>query len=694
MTKAGDHKPGGVSAFNLNPGGAVRNDIWQTSSAGSATPSVHWYNQNGVGWLWCYLDFDPGDWLDCCITWNKTTKLRTLTVYNLTQGVSNSVSAQDADTLVFGDKLRYGYSSSYLTNVRYDEVMLWNQDATPEQIQAWYAMGAPFYDPREVIDAGARPISLTHGLITKNGLELYDRGQKVVFTGYDPATGNIGGGVNDYDGEPVVFWGQDSDGRRGFMMQKEGVTWLTTEGIEGNNVLDLPWNSLDALTKLMFDHLFEGNFILQNEDGSYGFDFGEGASQIKSYILKATRDAYVNSLKYEFYDDDKGDEIADYTDDNYGSAKRLVVGNYKYNPYGTGPAYDVEYLNRAYIGFDFKAIPSTEEVINAELRLYRTSRTGSGTDIILRCFEQDGVGWTESGITWNNQPYFDDIEFGNIKVTTRSGINIISHSIIKNFLNYILSTPYSSSNYCFVIERDPSWIHTLFEFYSREGHSTNGPTLVVYTQKKGNPTPGLSLYVPGGRVYLNRKIFEVSGKSLTLDPSRSDIAIYVYEDDNGEAVIDFAHAARAFKADSYAILGTVTTDATKITGVSALRKDGRKEGPKGYGNDVFSFGYPGDDEGVINISTTIRNPELKHYLGGSKHRIMLEILPAGQTEWQLFQPMTYTDGSNKRGITVSITSDSLLFDAGTTSIYRYTKADGSPVDVTAAQIRGIITRLD
>src|SRR5690606_37344348 len=103
---------------------------------------------------------------------------------------------------------------------------------------------------------------------------------------------------------------------------------------------------------------------------------------------------------------------------------------------------------------------------------------------------------------------------------------------------------------------------------------------------------------------------------------------------------------------------------------------------------------PGDRNEAIYISTLERNPQKQHFLGGHKHRIMLEILPAGQTEWQPFQPMTYIDGSNERGITVRITSDSLLFDAGTTSIYRYTRVDGSPVDVTAAQIRGIITRLD
>jgi hypothetical protein len=571
------------------------------------------------------------------------------------------------------------YTAEGIANaVYYNLRMVHDRYVSEEEILTWHSLNAPFYDPREQIDAAAKTIHMYQSNINGHGHTVRDQyGKKAVFSGVDPDTGDRGYKVYDNNGsDEAAFLGVKADGRRGLMLKEGDTTWLDPGGIAGSKVMSLPWTSLDSVTHLLFAGLFEGNFIIADESGEYGFNFGEGASQIKSYVLKATEDAYVNSLGYAAFG-----QVYSWRDVNYGSETRLRIANNAEYDYSVG---QTNYDKYAYIKFSgLSSIPSTEEIVDAEMRLYFTNLSATRFMLVV-----SAATWSETTITWNNQP--GSILYG-VTFDAKLGATIIKKAPLIETLDLIRANGWESRG--FRIEAlDESREESVL--YSREGHSSLCPTLVVYTRESQTPVPGLNLHVPGGKVFLNRKIFDVSGDTLTLDASRNDITIYVYENEDGEAVIDFAHGGRAFKADSYVILGTVTTDATKITGRSAFRKDGRKEGPKGYGNDVYSFGYPGDGNEAIDISTLERNPQKQHLLGGHKHRIMLEILPAGQTEWQPFQPMTYTDGSNQRGITVRITSDSLLFDAGTTSIYRYTKADGSPVDVTAAQIRGIITRLD
>lgn len=153
--------------FDLNRSGSDINRIYQAPAPYAPDPEdqgVVW--RCGSTYLRCVLPIDPGDWLDCSATWNKTTKCRTLTVYNHTQGVNNSVSADDADQLVFDDVLTYCGSTNRLADVRYDEVMYDPlHAATPEQIAAWYAMGAPFVDPDSAINADASPISAARGQV-------------------------------------------------------------------------------------------------------------------------------------------------------------------------------------------------------------------------------------------------------------------------------------------------------------------------------------------------------------------------------------------------------------------------------------------------------------------------------------------------------------------------------------------------
>jgi hypothetical protein len=571
------------------------------------------------------------------------------------------------------------YGTTNQLNGELKDVLIRPYAVSPETIATWHSLDAPFFDPGEQIDAAAKTIHMYQSDITGHGHTVRDQyGNKAVFSGVDPDTGDRGYKVYDTNGsDEVTFLGVRADGRRGLMLKEGDTTWLDPGGISGSKVKSLPWTSLDSVTQLLFAGLFEGNFIVADENGKYGFNFGEGASQIKSYVLKATEDTYVNSLEYTAYD-----QVYSWRDVNYGTEAGLRIANNAEHSYGIG---HTNYHKHAYVKFSgLSSIPSSEEIVDAELRLYFTNL--SATRFILGV---PAATWPETTITWNNQP-------GTIPHVTMAFDAKLGTTIIKkapfidliDLLDVIRANGWESRGFriwAFDESRDESVL------YSREGHSTLCPTLVVYTRESQSPVPGLNLHVPGGPAFLNRKIFDVPGKTLTLDTNRNDITLYAYENEDGEAVIDFAHGGRAFKADSYVILGSAKTSNNAIIETSKKRNSGRKEGPRGMGNDVYSFGYTPDDGGVISISTQTRTPFKEHGLGGSKYHVILEIRPSGGT-WQKFYPTI--DASGSRGITVEIDSSKIQFIAGSDSVYRYLTSDGTMINSTSAQIRGIIIRLD
>ena len=89
--------------FDQSSGSDI-NRIYQTPAPYAPDPGIGcWAAVWGVSAM-C-APHRPYDWLYCVATWNRATKLRTLTVHNLIKGVNNSVSADDADQLVFDDVL-------------------------------------------------------------------------------------------------------------------------------------------------------------------------------------------------------------------------------------------------------------------------------------------------------------------------------------------------------------------------------------------------------------------------------------------------------------------------------------------------------------------------------------------------------------------------------------------------------------
>src|SRR5690606_7730914 len=141
---------------------------------------------------------------------------------------------------------------------------------------------------------------------------------------------------------------------------------------------------------------FTGNFIMADENGEYGFDFGEGSAEIKSYVLKATEDTYVNSLEYTAFD-----RVYSWRDVNYGSETRLRIANNAEHNYSIGGGFSVaNYDKYAYIKFSgLSSMPASEEIVDAELRLYFTDLSATRFALAV-----PAATWSEATITWNNKP--------------------------------------------------------------------------------------------------------------------------------------------------------------------------------------------------------------------------------------------------------------------------------------------------
>lgn len=539
---------------------------------------------------------------------------------------------------------------------------------TPEMVKTWHSLNAPFYDPREHIDAESTPIHMHNSEIKGHGHTVRDQyGNKAVFSGVDPDTGDRGYKVyGPSTNEEVAFLGvRGESGERGFFMRDPatGITWLSPSSIQGDRIAELPWDSLSDLVRVLATVTIEGNFILPNMDGSYGFDFIQESGELHQYIFKSTADTYTE---------------ASYPELNWGNATAMRVNNEAYYPTRT---------KFSYVKFGgLSSIPDTEEALDMELRLYYIDAASDLYHVVAIY----GYNWSESTLRWNNCPvaqggpdYLSNIATFNPK---KGWVSIRDPRMVSEF-----NKPQSRDkiiNTGFRIYALPHHSNHDFypQMYTREKGSNYAPTLIVYTRDT-QTLPTLDLYVPGGIVFLNRRIFEVSGKILTFPANRSDITIYVYENSSRVAEIDFAHGERAFKADSCVILGAAKTSSNAITEISKARNTGRKEGPRGMGNDVYYFD-------PIDIDTTAKNLTIPHELGGSRHQVEVEINPTGTSDWFRFSTAAYVDGSNKRGISVRIDSTNLYLDAGSTSVFGYINTAGNPVYVNSAKVRGRIVRLD
>ena len=123
---------------------------------------------------------------------------------------------------------------------------------------------------------------------------------------------------------------------------------------------------------------------------------------------------------------------------------------------------------RALVRFNLPAVPAGCSVTNVKLRMYASSYTSGRT---LQAFRLNG-NWTETGVTWGNQP-----------TTTGSAATAPSRSsagYVEWTVTSQVQSMYSGANHGFLI-RDASENGGGFkqEFHSREKAPDNPPQLVI-----------------------------------------------------------------------------------------------------------------------------------------------------------------------------------------------------------------------
>lgn len=158
----------------------------------------------------------------------------------------------------------------------------------------------------------------------------------------------------------------------------------------------------------------------------------------------------------------------DETNANFGNATALDVARFG------------EFLtvSRSYLRFSLSSIPSKATIINGVLRLYL--RTGAGPTVDVSAYPVNAA-WTETGMTWNNQP-----AVGAAQTVTPIGTSVGYKSLtlttlVQKWLNG------TTTNYGVSVrgpESSGNWSRT---FDSRQG--TNDPELIVeYDLPVSTPT--------------------------------------------------------------------------------------------------------------------------------------------------------------------------------------------------------------
>lgn len=138
-------------------------------------------------------------------------------------------------------------------------------------------------------------------------------------------------------------------------------------------------------------------------------------------------------------------------------------GAYAATNYGTGVLVVTSASGRyGYLKFDLSSIPG--QIISAKLRIYQRLSFNFSRSI----YDVVDDSWTETGITWNNKPSFEN-ERANI--TTNSAWNEWD-------ISSYAAQEYNNDKIMTVVLKDPAASASGIDFYSKE-YLTNIPELVV-----------------------------------------------------------------------------------------------------------------------------------------------------------------------------------------------------------------------
>ena len=168
---------------------------------------------------------------------------------------------------------------------------------------------------------------------------------------------------------------------------------------------------------------------------------------------------------------------------NYGEESVMQVG------------YNTSYseIYRSMIKFNMSDIPIEQTIISATLKLY--NNTNALSDQQIGVFDAYNT-WTETGVTWNNQPYINSLIASQNFGSTRGYVNYDITNLVKDWYDG------SVNNHGLIIKALNESIAQYLVLTSRENSSDTKPTLIityndtnVYTYERTNLTS--SIYIIG-----------------------------------------------------------------------------------------------------------------------------------------------------------------------------------------------------
>ena len=256
------------------------------------------------------------------------------------------------------------------------------------------------------------------------------------------------------------------------------------------------------LKLFLFATLFSSNAVLS-------------VAQVGNTSLTPVADAFVNNRP-------------DVVSTNFGTDPELAIAAWTWS--GT------EGICRSFLQFDLTLIPSNATITSATLNLYvdMTDLIAGGQqygDSSRICFVTSS--WTETGVTWNNQPTIDTIGAVNIPMATSTTEN---YSLdVTSMVKIMYANP--SAYYGFGIKLDDETPYADLIFCSKENSNNTPPKLnisyttgttavtnaVATSQFSLYPNPANSTvnYTVAGSGEVTASLSDLSGKVISVQNGAS-----------------------------------------------------------------------------------------------------------------------------------------------------------------------------
>lgn len=202
-------------------------------------------------------------------------------------------------------------------------------------------------------------------------------------------------------------------------------------------------------------YTYSGNIGISSSFGSASIPVSFTVSQSNSIILYPTKDSYIWDVAYTT---------------NYYNSNPLVVWEYEVS--------GVSHRYQSLMYFDISTIPANSMINKASLNLFITNTPSpSGGELKL---QQLGSTWTETGVTYNNQPQFSNDQNTSISIPSSASNSYVAINVLGFvndwYNNWLPNNGFGLSFPGTYLNNGIDNIH--LEFNSRES-SSNKPKLII-----------------------------------------------------------------------------------------------------------------------------------------------------------------------------------------------------------------------